>query len=1162
MRGASRREFIGWSSVAGGAALFSALGPAASDPELLEALAQRIDPDFATNFGGFTATVRRPDDQLLLNIQAYNTSINFTNNPPTLGKVTNELPTYLSVDFGTIDNPAPMHVAEQAFTLSDADNLPPQPGAPANPPSATAVDPPPVAAHMGGGTRLMFQIPDALLEPNPNPLTLTTDDLLNFVNFRLVVVPNAVPPFDTLLQAPAGIGAPRAPDPISETRIELPTNVIISPPATYLSGEAVDPRRRTVFVNKTDPVTHSNGWTELWHTRLAITVVVGGIDQLQHVEVDETNRELRTVRAIWCTDQGFQTDLTNNVTNPPNDGEPLPNSVIAALRYVDRYDIVRLSSDFTPTNGPYGRVADTNDSKNKRKPTTPFIPSPATVDRLMLSSLGGWLDSDAHWDLPHLTGKYNSSLLQWRQRTAQSRDSYVRIVRKGFLFPWGHRASLVTVTERKFAEKSGSVGAYLRQRTFIVVGQPSKNYTRNASIRDAGRNLPFTDVEVLTLVTPDLDQPTRYTTKALQGDAQTLFEPMLGGVPFRFHMRGTDWAGAPIDFHSPVVWVDDTVAYDDTATVIQMTNKLFNNWNADPAELDLRGQRVSMAPPKDPTLPGDTQLVLTSMKLSADRPVNGPDGTSQFLINTSQPCFFPGLDSATVQHPEATTLSGNNVSGSTMKYYGDYLSFGFGDPGGVFLQTKGTAHKITFNSDKGGGSLTPNLSINGFSRDSGPVSGDIAQYAGGTFDPATIFQGVDAKLLGGIPLTAILRTISFADAGDARLLNLTSVEKQQPSHQIITTLDWKPWITEGGPKVLGSTVRVFVPLDTEDDNGVQVAKNSADLHAVIVTDLDHPANSSSNIVGELRDFELHLFGDGATEFVVIPFDRLHFHARSGKKTDVQVDISDSGVQFVGALEFVQDLADALSFAGSGLTVDTSGDAITANLTLAIPSLSVGVFGLENLAFIAGVAIPYNGDPVRFDFSFCTRENPFQLEIMIFTGGGFVGLGVGADGVELLEFSFDFGLGFDLDIGIASGQISLTGGVYFELEKENNGNQNIDLTAWVKASGGISALGLISISVELYLALEYQSDGVSSQLAGDAEMSISVHIIFFGFTVGFSVHEEFAGSSAPSFAAHLQPALGGVSPAALTDPATNLITSMSQQEWARYCTSFALIGVGA
>ena len=1191
--GASRRQFIGWAGAVGGAALFSTLGPAGSDPALLDALADRIDPDFSQVGGGFTLTLRRPEDQLLLTLISYNCIANFANDPPTLEKAVSDFASYLTVTFGhldtqnsNLDNRAPMHVAEQAFTLTGNDELPSQPDAPTPPGTTSTVNAPPVGSRMAGSTMLGFQIPDNLLGPlGDTPLTLTTHDLLNFVNLTLHVVPNAVPPFTTMLSAPAGIGTPRPPDDLLETAIELPYNLIISPPARYLNSEAIDPALKTVFVNAFDPVKgKGSGWTELWHTRLAATIRVGGIDQLQRIVIDEVDRDLRTIRAVWCTDQHFQTDLDANTTSPPTDNDP--NFKQTALLYGDRYDIVRLSSDFTPDaqGGPYGRTPDISTptllNKNRRRPQTPFIPSPATVDRLMLTSLGAWLDSDAHWDLPFESGKYNSSLLQWKQRTVQARDSFVRIVRKGYLFPWGHKASVVTVTERQFKQVNSTdgVGAYLRQRTFIIVGEPTKNYDRNGSIQHDGRNIPFTDVEILTRITPDLDQPAHYVSATLLGNGndRLMFQPTLGGAahPFKFHMRATDWAGDSIDFHSPVLFVDETVSYTDTAHTTDIMTAAITKWNGAPAEIDLRGQRVSMAPPKDPTVTGDTQLVLASYKLGTDPPAAGI--TFQHLIDTSQPAFFPALASATIKHPEAETVSGNDVPGSTMKYHDHYLTNNppfANNPGGVFLETTGTAHEIKFDSDKGGGSMTPNLSITGFSRDTGPVSGDVATFRDGTFDPAEIFQGVDAKLLGGIPLKAILQSIDFtqtpAAVDDPSVLRLTSVQKNksqvQPTTQVITTLDWKPWTTAGGPTVLGETIEIFVPLDTEDDNGVQVAKNSTDLHAVIVTDLDKPANSSSNIIGEIRDFELHLFGsdEDVSYFINIPFDRLHFHARSGKKTDVQVDIADGGVGFKGALEFVQDLADALSFAGSGLTVDTSGDAIKANLTLAIPSLSVGVFGLENLAFIAGVAIPYNGDPVRFDFSFCTRDNPFQLEIMIFTGGGFVGLGVGADGVELLEFSFDFGLGFSIDIGIASGQISFTGGVYYELEKNDHGGENIDLTAWVKAGGGISALGLISISVELYLALEYQVTDGQSSLAGDAELSISVHIIFFGFDVGFSIHEEFAGSSSLASQAGTVPgarrALAS-SPQAgpLDDEATNLLTSMSAQDWERYCTSFALI----
>ena len=106
--------------------------------------------------------------------------------------------------------------------------------------------------------------------------------------------------------------------------------------------------------------------------------------------------------------------------------------------------------------------------------------------------------------------------------------------------------------------------------------------------------------------------------------------------------------------------------------------------------------------------------------------------------------------------------------------------------------------------------------------------------------------------------------------------------------------------------------------------------------------------------------------------------------------------------------------------------------------------------------------------------------------MIFTGGGFVELGIGADGArDCWRSASTSASGFSIDIGIASGQVSLTGGIYYEGEKDGD-HQDVTLTAWVKASGGVSALGIVSVSVELYLGLGYQSDGPgTAKLVGDA-----------------------------------------------------------------------------
>ena len=48
---------------------------------------------------------------------------------------------------------------------------------------------------------------------------------------------------------------------------------------------------------------------------------------------------------------------------------------------------------------------------------------------MMLSALGGWLDSRGNWDPPGL------SVEEWVHRATMGRDHYVRVVYKGFLFP-------------------------------------------------------------------------------------------------------------------------------------------------------------------------------------------------------------------------------------------------------------------------------------------------------------------------------------------------------------------------------------------------------------------------------------------------------------------------------------------------------------------------------------------------------------------------------------------------------------------------------------------------------------------------------------------------------------------------------------------------------
>ena len=585
------------------------------------------------------------------------------------------------------------------------------------------------------------------------------------------------------------------------------------------------------------------------------------------------------------------------------------------------------------------------------------------------------------------------------------------MVRKGYLFPWGHKASLITITERQVNDYQGLPGAYMRQKTFIVVAKPIVTYGGSGDFAPyRGTAIPFTSVEALTLITPPIAE-TLYTTA--QGTNQELcFQPTLAdGSPYLFHLRGTDWAGSQIDFHSPVVWFDETASYATSGKDDKIRNEALTSWNTPhPPSILLHGQRVSLAKSNKV---GDTQFVVSSFQLVAAKPTAGT--TAQQLSNAGHPAFYPQMGTVSVSHPELGTAAGKPVPASVFTYNQKfYLKYGFSaskNPGALFLSaaTPSAASALNFKSDHSGGSITPNISIDHISRAIGPVAGSETRVSGGHFDPGTVFtdSGANAaKLLGGITLGSIIKAASFGEDTDddnAETLTITTEEVTSPHHYIRTVVDWHPQIQTGGPTGADDLFQPFENGDPTDIPGDPVP-DAMDLHAVIITSLDPAVPSTTSVVGQIREFNLNLFGtSSATYFILIPFDSLTFHSQSGQKTDVQVQVNSGGIQFKGPLGFVQDLASYLSFDGSGITINTAGPAITADLTLAIPNITVGIFALDNIAFSAGVAIPYDGDPVAFNFAFCSVENPFQLEIMIFTGGGYVTLTIGAKGVEELEY---------------------------------------------------------------------------------------------------------------------------------------------------------------
>jgi len=1003
----------------------------------------------------YTVSVLRPEDLLVLRFEFVNLTLRTSaTEAAKLTRTQANKPAYVVVHF------QPQHIAERAFFETET------PGSPGDETPAA----PPVASRMAGPSRLAFLVPNAVTEiPYDLPM------LLSWAEYRLSTAPNAAAPplalpvkvttnrltgivetsdddCDCEIATVDMFPAPKVEKPAEHfTAIEAPYRVIISP------------NKYGGWAHAKAPVTH-DGATELWHTRLGVR---------DNNRVDEQSTAMRTVRAIWSPD-------FNASAPPPASGDTSPFRM--SLTSAQRNQIVRLTSDFQIPN---------------------YRPKPVKVDRLMLTSLGAWMNVHGQFS-PF--GAF--TLEEWRHRAVMGRDTYVRVVEKGYLFPLGHRASLITITERKFQPTpSGATAAYLRQRKFIIVREPEKTYPGTGQ-SFGGRKLPFRSIRLTSLTTPNIDLP----APIVPGSGESSFWVRVGGQDFNFHAVMEDIEGRKLDLTVGLAFIKSDISNDQAkmATVAQ-------NFATGPAgrrTRSMNGQTMAFAVP---TKPGDTAFPTRSLTFGGDV----PDQSS--ALSTDAPRFFPAMEEAEINIESVERMTGQPAQ-ARIAMAQAYLQSGFDanvNKSQVFAEVK-NAVKQMFPANMAGGVATPNTNIGGLSKLLGPVGGAVSDIVGGNFDPEK-FLSDEAKILGGILLSKIIQALNLAEAGNtdkvpkltARVVYPEGADgKENPDGVplgVETNLTWTP-------RVKDDPTHIF---KTMDDTSLRITGRF-----FVSFDGGSP---TYQIRGELKHFKIDLIAP-VTSFIIVEFKELIFTASDGSKPDLKPEIAD--VKFVGPLSFVNALQSFLKSktgggGGSGLSVDISPAGVKAGYTLAIPNLTLGVLAIQNMSLSAGLHIPFNGDPVRLRFAFCERQNPFLLTVSCFGGGGFFGIGLGLDGIELLEASFEFGGNFALDIGVASGGVYIMAGIYYKMEGDD-----ATLTGYLKMGGSLEILGIITISVEFYMSLTY--DIPNDKVWGQAKLTVKVEILFFSASVELSVERKFKGSNGDPLFADL----------------------MDKPHWDEYCLAYA------
>ncbi len=1002
--------------------------------------------------------------------------------------------------------------------------------------------------------------------PNTPPIIeFSMKGLLDWTKYVMKVAPNALPanPSQKALDKHPIPQKPKT----NETAIEAPYRMIISPD------------RFGVWVHSLEAVDQGGKWTELWHTRLAYRMPDG--------TPFEGDTDLKIIRAIWTPD--MSPDVSGKVWGK-SDNVPFRMSLTPR----DRSEIVVLSSYFS------GGAA----TMVKQRAMKAL---PVKVEQLMLTSLGAWMGLHGQWpDIPP-----SLSVEEWRHRGTMGRDHYVKVVYKGYHWPFGHRASLVKVTERKFQPTpKGDMAAYLRQRMYIVIREPLKTYDL---VPNQGREMPFSSVRITTTVTPNIDDPANPASQVYSG--QTAFWVRVHGEDFMFHLVGTDHGGNTTEFTAPLIFCDNTIAHNGGSTqpLAKYVKPAYDPTSPSDTKgtsrvtREMRGSKIAFAAPKKP---GDTAYDTQTIAFTGI-----VRGTAPSAAEGDVPSFYPAMATADVKIATVAQLTGKEGA-AKIKFNQNYFEKGFGQ-GEVFAELV-DAVKMTFtdgpNADKSGGLSTPNMDISGLSRLTGIVGGDVSKMAAapGTnadFDPSVIFSALNgAKILGAVPLGEIVKALAgdlFQSALEKlpRFLNSFRFPVPDPIDPLLQKLidfmdeaipkledpvksqvsDWrdklkalKDDLASGDPskiatvpdKVQDLMSEVMKDITSDAALLTSVLSNPEELLKLLIPDtlsihfdwrpevknwpssdsifvvknptdtlwagvkfekkLDLSSPPTLTVGAYLQNVEIHLL-PALMDFLLVPINKIEFKSVNGKKPDISTDIGD--VKFIGPLSFVNTLSEIISSNGGGLSdppnIDVSASGIVASFSIALPTVSVGVMSIRDMSLGAKATLPFIGDPLSFRFNFCERETPFVLTVYIFGGGGFFGITVDPDGIELLEASFEFGLTYCIDLGVASGEAHLMAGIYFKMEGDK-----VSLTGFVKLGGHLSILGLIQASVEFDLTLTYQFD--TGKMWGTATLSIEIDIFMFSFSVDVTVTKQFKGSSG--------------------DP--TIAQMITEGDWSDYCAAFA------
>jgi hypothetical protein len=793
----------------------------------------------------------------------------------------------------------------------------------------------------------------------------------------------------------------------------------------------------------------------------------------------------------------------------------------------------------------FDRPVDADDRDNLVNQTTGKDSPPIPIKQLWLSSQGAFLDADGAWA--------EGVLAAYRHRVVTGRDLHVEVVERGYLAPFGHPASITTLTERSFlADKNGESTASLTSEEFIAITTTTIGFPVEY-MPSEGRALPFASVSASDPGSGPIGS--RRVTMP-NGSSINLEKARIvtrDGDDARISYVATDRSGqGGISFDLPVVFVADSEAYEPEAqvggrrTVLEKLVRWYaNEANSAFAEADLNGQAIAWAEQPADADRGSAGSVQTTnrIRFRLDRPnvvENDPATIEDALRDVSRPAFYPAVDRAWIVDLSSTTAFGGQPPETEVNVAQRYLDHGTSEAN-VDLGYLDLVEPIEITpTTDATGMISTNLLVETF----GQGLGAGIDLSDGSWSPADALGSLGGlpTLLGNLSLAQLVGDINdLTDLSDQGLPKMEidlipGVDNTAPPVGVCVNFSWEPELKSFPTDAEKKTFIVTEDLDDQIPEA-KGAFGDEKTHALLSLQTCTPGDETFE--ASLERFALQV--PPGLPVVAILFERVRFRDVSGSST-VDTDIADwMFINQLGWLEPIKDLLlDTL-----GLGAPTFEGGIFIAFDLPIPGLTLGIVNIDGLKIGIGIDLPDTGAS-SVDFAMSSREDPFTITVFGVGGNGSFGLMVDASRVVYVEGSLAVTYELAVNVFIAAASLSVALGVFVIYEEGE-----VELGAYAELKGSISFIGIVKINGAVTVALIYNL--TTKVLRGVAAVTGEVSSPFGKSSVTHDVEVEVALGDGTTGKRR-----GDAVALAAPDGANELSfrDRFTRPQWKDYCNAFA------